>query len=100
MYSMICRLYSSPAVTVPYIDNEPMLQFAPGSDERAAVEKVGSCICYRGGEYIIYDQAHLTPLTYLTPLITNLILTPVIFHLNSFSRLSKVFVIMWRRSLV
>lgn len=39
-----CRLYSSPAVTVPYIDNEPVLQFAPGSDERAAVEKVGSCI--------------------------------------------------------
>lgn len=33
------RFYSSPAVTVPYIDNEPVLQFAPGSEERAAVEK-------------------------------------------------------------
>lgn len=40
--NLICarRLYSSPAVTVPYIDNEPLLQFAPGSAERAAVEKV------------------------------------------------------------
>ena len=47
LYIMIifsCRLYSSPAVTVPYIDNEPVLQFAPGSDERAAVEKVGLCM--------------------------------------------------------
>ena len=48
IHEIICiiayRLYSSPAVTVPYIDNEPVLQFAPESDERAAVEKVESCI--------------------------------------------------------
>ena len=27
-------------MTVPNIDNEPVLQFAPGSEERVAVEKV------------------------------------------------------------
>ena len=34
------RLYASPAVQVPPITNEPILTFAPGSQERKDVEKV------------------------------------------------------------
>ena len=47
---LVRRLYSSPAVQVPAVSNEPILSFPPGSEERAMVERVRCAGGERGRE--------------------------------------------------
>ena len=49
------RSYVSPAVQVPPITNEPILSFAPGSQERKDVEKVQRvCVCKMSHDHILH----------------------------------------------